>query len=246
MSSHVKAELAALRRYGALLIGSKTLADDHLERALSTAEVRADDRARDLYRLFHTTPPSRSELQLDEFESADHQLLQALHKLSFEDRALLLLTGMAQLERDRVAAIFDCSVFDVSQRLARARSLMIAGYQNRLCVIVEDDLITMRDLRAELAEGRLGIAGTAKNRREAFNLSEQLRPDIAFIDLALPEGATAGADVAERLRDRYGPRIVFVTAFAKLAKELARSGDMIVPKPWSAGLLKNVIARAIA
>jgi CheY-like chemotaxis protein len=242
MTMTLQSEIPALRRYGALLIGSKRRADDHLECVLDEIETGADDP----YRLFHTKPLPGAELKLDDFASSDHRLLVALHKLAAEDRALLLLSAMAKVGCERVAAILGRSPSDIPGRMMRARSLVESSRQNRLCMIVEDDLITLRDLQAEVTEHQLGVAGTAKNRTEAFGLTDQVRPDIAIIDLALPEGATAGADVAERLRERFATRIIYVTAFAKLAKDLARTGDRIVPKPWASGSLKQAITMATA
>ncbi|NJO37830.1 MAG: response regulator [Rhizobiales bacterium] len=242
MTMILPSEIAALRRYGALLIGSKQRADDHLECVLGAVENSADD----LYRLFHAVPLPGAELRLDDFAASDHRLLVALHKLAADDRALLLLTAMAGLGCDRVAAILGRIVSNVPARLMRACSLMQASCRNRLCMIVEDDRITLRDLQAEVTDRQLGVAGIARSRTEAFELTDQIRPDIAFIDLALPEGATAGADIAEHLRDRFATRIVFVTAFAGLAKALMRSGDMIVPKPWASGSLRQAISTATA
>ncbi|MEZ5933541.1 MAG: response regulator [Alphaproteobacteria bacterium] len=242
MTMALQSEIPALRRYGALLLGSKQRADDHLERMLAEVTDGGDD----LYRIFHRHPFPGSELRLDDFVKTDHRLLAALHKLAPDDRALLLLTTSAGFGCERVAGILGRPLNDVPARLMRARALMQASCQNRLCMIVEDDLITLRHLQAELTDQKLGVAGTAKNRTEAFGLSDQVRPDIAIIDLALPEGATAGADVAERLRDRFATRIIYVTAFAKIAKDLARSGDRIVPKPWASGLLKQAVRMATA
>ena len=246
MSIDGQFQLRALRRYGALLLGSKERADDHLERVLLAVAPRGGGCDDDPYQLFHALPLPAQSLKFDDFAGDDHRLLRALYKLPLSDRALLLLNGVADLGCERVAAILDCRVVDIAPRLARARALMRAGYRNRLCVIVEDDLIALRDLQAEVTQEDLGVAGTAKNRSEAFGLTERVRPDVAIIDLALPEGATAGADVAERLRDHFDTRIIFVTAFAKIAKDLARSDDMIVPKPWTSGSLKQAVAVATA
>ena len=246
MSMTTLSQLPALRRYGALLLGSKRIADDHLERLLIGDAIEDGVRGADPYAVFHATPLPTPDLSLDDFARADHHLLVALHKLAPFDRALLLLTTTASLGHERVAGILGGTAADIRSRLARARSLIEASCRNRLCMIVEDDLIAMRDLQAELAQERMGIAGMAKNRTEALGLAEDMRPDIALIDLALPEGATAGADVAERLRERSATRIIFVTAFTKIAKGLAGPKDMIVPKPWSTGSLKQAIASATA
>ena len=244
MSMITESQLPALRRYGALLLGSKRCADDHLERLLINVSLEDGDGDLDPYAIFHAASLPAPDFRLDEFARADHRLLVALHKLAPFDRALLLLTTTASLGHERVAGILGGTAASIRAKLARARSLIDASYQNRLCMIVEDDLIAMRDLQAQLAQERMGVAGMAKNRTEAFGLAEDMRPDIALIDLALPEGATAGADVAERLRRRSATRIIFVTAFTKIAKGLAGPKDMIVPKPWSTGSLKQAIATA--
>ena len=244
MSMMTLSQLPALRRYGALLLGSKRRADDHLERLLVDGAIEDGARGADPYSVFHAASLPAPDLCLDDFARADHHLLVALHKLALFDRALLLLATTASLGHERVAGILGGTADSILAKLARARSLIDASYRNRLCMIVEDDLIAMRDLQAELAQERMGVAGLAKNRTEALGLAEDMRPDIALIDLALPEGATAGADVAERLRERSATRIIFVTAFAKIAKGLAGPKDMIVPKPWSTGSLKQAIASA--
>lgn len=246
MSRTIYSELPALRRYGALLLGSKERADDHIEERLSDAVSSVDVDDLDPYELFHSGPLPGSELKPEDFSRADHHLLRTLHKLAVDDRARLLLAVTANLEIAHIGSIFSETVQTAAARLARARMLMEASHRNRLCMIVEDDVIAMRHLQAELTEEHVGIAGTAKNRTDAFGLVDRLQPDIALIDLALPEGATAGADIAERLRRRFATKIIFVTAFAKIAKELATPSDMIVPKPWSAGSLKHAISVATA
>ncbi len=244
MTKIAKDHLPALRRYGALLLGSKRSADDHLERVLADADVEGIRTAQDLYRQFHLPALPAPRLDLDDFAEGDRRLLLTLHKLPLGDRALLLLTSMAALDGESVAEILQKQAVDIPVRLANARSLMRAGYSNRLCMIVEDDLIALRDLEAELLHERLGVAGTAKNRAEALGLTDSIRPDLALIDLALPEGATAGADVAARLRQRFRTRIIFVTAFVDIAARLAGPGDSIVPKPWSQKSLKQALAVA--
>lgn len=249
MTTNLESELPAIRRYGSLLLGSKQKADDHLTHILSDRPNvdggnGSDRRWADLYHLFHSYPLPRADLEIEDFREADQRMLQSLHKLPMYDRALLLLTSTAALNRNRIAALLGFDREDFPARLMKVRALLHASYRNRLCIIVEDDLIAMRDLQAEMIQAQLGVAGIAKNQTEALGLTDSIRPDIAFIDLALPEGATAGADIALRLRERCATRIVFVTAFAKLAKALAGPLDMILPKPWSARSMRLAIASA--
>jgi two-component system, LytTR family, response regulator len=55
------------------------------------------------------------------------------------------------------------------------------------------------------------IAGEASNGREAVELIEQLRPDLALLDINMPE--ITGLDVAGLLEAGAAPAIVFVTAY---------------------------------
>lgn len=236
----IERQLPALRRYGALLMGSKQAADDRIELILKTMPSTAwrqlaDDRTL-LYEIFHGTCSSldKSALQPADFTPQDRRVVTALHKLSLTTRSLLLLTNDGDsFDNQRLASILGLTAHDMPTRLMRARSALQAALENRLCVIVEDDLIAMHDLQAEISGKGFHVAGTAKNRAEAYELADELKPDIGIIDLALPEGATAGAEIADHLRHRFASKIIYVTAFAKIARDIAGPGDKIVSKPWS-------------
>ena len=248
----IEGQLPGLRRYGALLLGSKDAADDRIEAILnglpsSAWRQIAADRTL-LLEIFQDTCSTMRMpvLQSADFCERDRNLLVGLHKLNLTTRSLLLLTTVGEsFSHDRMATVLGLPVRDMPAKIMRARSHLAAALQNRLCVIVEDDLIAMRDLQAEVTNRGFCVAGTAKNQREAYGLADEMKPDIGIIDLALPEGAVAGAEFAERLRDRFASKIIFVTAFAKIAKEMAAPGDKIVSKPWSPASL-NQAMEAIA
>ena len=77
-------------------------------------------------------------------------------------------------------------------------------------VIADDEAPLRQFLRARLAEvwPELVICGEAKNGKEALELIERHRPQIAFLDIKMP-GLT-GMEVAEKIAGSC--RIVFVTA----------------------------------
>lgn len=244
----IERQLPGLRRYGALLLGSKPAADDRIERILkdlsSTAwRQLAEDRTL-LYEMFFaacSSEPSPA-LQLTDFRESDHRHIAALNKMSLEMRGLMLLsTAGPAFSEDRVATILGVPVRGMSARLMSASRHFAAALQDRLCVIVEDDLIAMSDLEAEISNKGFGVAGTAKNQQEAFDLVDEVKPDIGIIDLALPEGMTAGAEIAKRLRERFASKIVFVTAFAGIAEQVAGPNDKIVSKPWSPATLNRAM-----
>ena len=84
-------------------------------------------------------------------------------------------------------------------------------------VIADDEAPLRQFLRARLAEAwpELVICGEARNGREALDLIERHRPQIAFLDIRMP-GLT-GMEVAGKISGSC--HIVFVTAFDEYAVE---------------------------
>ena len=84
-------------------------------------------------------------------------------------------------------------------------------------IIAEDEALLANDLSQRLTNAwpELKIAALAKNGPEALAKIDELKPDIAFLDIQMP-GMT-GLEVAQRLTHR--PHIVFVTAYSEHALE---------------------------
>ena len=78
-------------------------------------------------------------------------------------------------------------------------------------VLVDDEPPARRKLRHLLSsETDIEIAGEAGSGAEAVNLLNRLQPDLAFIDIQLPD--CTGFDVVESLESRDRLHLVFVTA----------------------------------
>lgn len=109
--------------------------------------------------------------------------------------------------------------------------------------IIADDEAPLRDfLRARLSEvwPELIVAGEAKNGREALELIERHRPDIAFLDIKMP-GLT-GMEVAGKIAGSC--RIVFVTAYDNYAVEAFEKEAMdYLLKPVSKERLEKTVTR---
>jgi DNA-binding LytR/AlgR family response regulator len=86
-------------------------------------------------------------------------------------------------------------------------------------VIADDEPLLARHLKTRLAAlwPQLDIAGIAANGIEARDMIEDLRPDIAFLDIRMP--GLSGLDVVQVLSPeaRSGCRVVFVTAYDEFA-----------------------------
>jgi two-component system LytT family response regulator len=88
-----------------------------------------------------------------------------------------------------------------------------------LRVVLADDERPARRFLVNLLESfsDLEIAGEASNGKDALDLIEHERPDLALLDLHMPE--TGGLDVARLLKAGAAPSIAFVTAHDEFAIE---------------------------
>ncbi len=88
-----------------------------------------------------------------------------------------------------------------------------------LRILIADDERPARRFLANLLAGcaDVELVGEAANGREAVELIERLRPDLALLDLQMPE--LGGLDAARLVAADALPAIVFVTAFDEFAVE---------------------------
>jgi two-component system LytT family response regulator len=118
--------------------------------------------------------------------------------------------------------------------------------REKLRVVIADDERPARSLLLAMLRGfdDVEVVGEAKDGSEAVELIERERPDLALLDLQMPE--VDGLGVVRLLRRGALPMIAFVTAydeFAVRAFEL-NAVDYLL-KPVDAGRLRETIGRAI-
>ena len=109
-------------------------------------------------------------------------------------------------------------------------------------IIADDEKELRAYLKALLSEiwPELIICGEAKNGKEALELVEAKRPQIAFLDIRMP--GLSGMQVAQRIAGLC--RIVFVTAFDRYAVEALEKGAVdYLLKPVSKDRLLQTIQR---
>lgn len=101
-------------------------------------------------------------------------------------------------------------------------------------LIADDERLLREQLRARLGEvwPDLEIVGEAKNGAEAVQLTEQLHPDLVFLDIRMPgmTGVEAARAIAQLPTDDdtddgwLGCEIVFITAYDQYAIEAFEQG----------------------
>ena len=113
-------------------------------------------------------------------------------------------------------------------------------------IIADDEPLLAKHLQARLTAAwpQLEIAGLAANGIQAREMIEELRPDLAFLDIRMP-GLT-GLDVVRALSTeaRRHCRVVFVTAYDEFAVQaFEREAVDYLLKPVTDDRLRAAVAR---
>lgn len=112
-------------------------------------------------------------------------------------------------------------------------------------VIADDEAPARRKLARFLSKrDDVTLVGEASGGDEAIALARELRPDVLFLDISMPE--VDGFDVVEALTgDESVPRVIFVTAFDQHAiRAFEVSALDYLLKPLERERLDEAIARA--
>ncbi|MBL8151438.1 MAG: response regulator [Blastocatellia bacterium] len=115
----------------------------------------------------------------------------------------------------------------------------------KLRVVIADDERPARAMLASMLQKYedVDIVGEAKDGTEAIELIEEKKPDLALLDLMMPE--LGGLDVVRLLKKSSIPLIAFVTAYDEYAvKAFELNAIDYLLKPVDSGRLKETITRA--
>ena len=119
--------------------------------------------------------------------------------------------------------------------------------KNPSVILADDHRVFLEGLLGLLQAEGFAVAGTATNGRDALELVQRLRPDVAVLDLAMPE--LNGNEVARQLSDSGSPtRVVMLSMLAtrEHVMRAMRAGAMAyVPKECAGADLAAAI-RAVA
>jgi len=111
-------------------------------------------------------------------------------------------------------------------------------------VVIADDERPARSFLASLLRSfdDVDLIGEAANGSEALSMIEELKPDLALLDLQMPE--LDGLSVVRLLRGRRPPLVVFVTAYDEYAARAfeVNAVDYLL-KPVSPARLRGALNR---
>jgi two-component system KDP operon response regulator KdpE len=102
-----------------------------------------------------------------------------------------------------------------------------------LVLVVDDEPAIVRLLKVELSMQGFRVM-TASGGEDAIAQAEQCRPDIALLDILMPD--MSGVEVMKELRERWNTPVIFVTARDKQTDKirgLELGADDYVVKPFN-------------
>jgi two-component system LytT family response regulator len=118
--------------------------------------------------------------------------------------------------------------------------------REKLRVVIADDERPARSVLAAMLRGfeDVDLLGEAANGAEAVELIESVRPDLALLDLQMPE--VDGLEVIRLIRKNRMPMVAFVTAYDEYAvRAFELNAVDYLLKPIEAPRLRETISRAI-
>jgi len=112
-------------------------------------------------------------------------------------------------------------------------------------IIVDDEPLALEGLKLRLEKiPEITVVGQASDGDEAIRLTQQLCPDVMFLDLRLP--GLNGIEVVQALQSDTMPMIVFVSAYGEYALDAFELNAIdYVLKPANLGRLQKTVERIL-
>lgn len=108
--------------------------------------------------------------------------------------------------------------------------------------IVEDEFLVALQLEDIIMDGGHRVVATLSDLKSVEDMIHA--PDVALVDLNLRDGPT-GKHVAQILSERFGTRIIYVTANSGQIGLPAQTAIGVVHKPFSPKAIEQAVAYAV-
>jgi CheY-like chemotaxis protein len=123
-----------------------------------------------------------------------------------------------------------------------------ASIERRRILVVEDEALVAMATSQLLEDAGYEVVGMAADSAQAVRLAEQEQPDLVLMDIRL-RGGDDGVETAAQLRQRFGLRILYVSAHgdsATLARAARTDPVGFIGKPHTTHELLSAVGRALA
>lgn len=108
-------------------------------------------------------------------------------------------------------------------------------------LIVEDEIFVALDIERILVDAGFQVAAIAADQHDALAVADRVQ--LAFVDINLRDGAT-GPQIARDLAEKFGVRIVYVTANPAQIGDAATHAVGCIRKPFSEAAILAAAALA--
>jgi CheY-like chemotaxis protein len=112
-------------------------------------------------------------------------------------------------------------------------------------LIVEDEILIALELESLLQDLGHDVVGIASSSKDAIALGQEIKPDLAFVDIHLADGPT-GVDVARQLAAQHQVTVLFMTANAKRIPEDFAGAWGVIAKPYTERGVREALAYVMA
>ncbi|QDH17895.1 PhyR family response regulator anti-anti-sigma factor [Swingsia samuiensis] len=151
--------------------------------------------------------------------------------ISFQQRALLLLTSLEEQGLESAAKVVGLTEDDAAKELCVARKALQDIAQTTV-LIIEDEPIIALDIQDLVERCGHTIAGIAHTETDAVKLAEEKNPGLILADINLGNGGDGMSAVGRILQNHKTP-VIFVTAYPeRLLQGGLHEPPFIITKPF--------------
>jgi CheY-like chemotaxis protein len=112
-------------------------------------------------------------------------------------------------------------------------------------LIVEDEILIALELESLLQDLGHDVVGIAASSEDARTLGQDLKPDLAFVDIHLVDGPS-GVEVARHLAAHHQVTVLFMTANAKRIPEDFAGAWGVIVKPYTERGVREALSYVMA